>query len=164
MEVWPSASGREVHLATELNEARAQRIYDRIRGNINRFLARKGGALGKTGEYLLLVPDVFILLWRLAADARVTGKNKVLLGSSIAYYIIPFDFIPEALVGPIGYLDDLVFGVYVLNKVLGDVDASVLREHWPGQTDVLDSIQRVLNAADSLVGSKVVGRFKEMMK
>jgi uncharacterized membrane protein YkvA (DUF1232 family) len=151
-------------LATELNDTRAQRIYDRIRGNIHRFLGRKGKALGKTGDYLLLVPDVFILLWRLANDSRVNGKHKVLLGSSIAYYIIPFDFIPEALVGPIGYLDDLVFGVYVLNKVLGDVDASVLREHWPGESDVLDSIQRVLTAADSLVGSKVVGRFKSMMK
>ena len=146
-----------------LTEERAQRFYDRIRKNIQRFLQRKG-SLGKTGEYLLLVPDFFILLWRLAGDSRVNGKNKVLLGSSIAYYIIPFDFIPEALVGPIGYLDDLVFGVYVLNKILGDVDVNVVREHWPGETDVLDSIQRVLNAADSLVGSNLINRFKSMMK
>ncbi|HEY4641770.1 MAG TPA: DUF1232 domain-containing protein [Thermoanaerobaculia bacterium] len=147
-----------------LSEEHAQRIYDRLRANIHRYLARKGGTLGKTAEYLLLVPDVFILLWRLATDSRVTGKDKVLLGSSIAYYIIPFDFIPEALVGPIGYLDDLVFGVYVLNKVLGNVDASVLREHWPGDTDVLESIQRVLNAADSLVSTNVLSKFKNIMK
>jgi uncharacterized membrane protein YkvA (DUF1232 family) len=147
-----------------ISEERAQRFYDRIRKNIQRYLDRKGGVLEKTGEYLLLVPDFFILLWRLVSDPRVNGKNKVLLGSSIAYYIIPFDFIPEALVGPMGYLDDLVLGVYVLNRVLGDIDASVVREHWSGETDVLDSIQRVLNAADSLVGSDVLGRFKKIMK
>jgi uncharacterized membrane protein YkvA (DUF1232 family) len=148
----------------EFNDERAQRFYDRIRRNIQRYLDRKGGVIGKTAAYLLLVPDVFILLWRLTGDRRVNGKNKVLLGSGLAYYIIPFDFIPEALFGPLGYLDDLVFGVYVLNKVLGEVDASVLREHWPGESDVLDSIQRVLNAADSLVSSKVLTRFKNIVK
>jgi hypothetical protein len=54
--------------------------------------------------------------------------------------------------------------VYVLNKIMGDIDPAVVREHWSGQHDVLESIQRVLNAADSLVGSDLLGRFKKMMK
>ena len=148
-----------------ISEGRAQRFYDRVRSTIHEYVQRKGGsALGKTAEFLLLVPDVFILLWRLFTDGRVQGKNKVLLGSAIAYYIFPFDLMPEALLGPIGYLDDLVFGVYVLNKVLKDTDAAILREHWSGNTDVLDSIQRVLNAADQLVGAEFLGRIKKMMK
>jgi uncharacterized membrane protein YkvA (DUF1232 family) len=148
-----------------INEGRAQRFYDRVRRTIHEYVQRKGGAaLGKTAEFLLLVPDVFILLWRLFTDGRVQGKNKVLLGSAIAYYIFPFDIMPEALLGPIGYLDDLVFGVYVLNKVLKDTDAAIVREHWSGSTDVLDSIQRVLNAADQLVGAEFLGRIKKMMK
>ena len=146
-----------------MNETRAERFYDRLRRSIHRYFENKGGAMEKSGEYLLLVPDVFILLWRLAKDPRVSGKNKVLLGTSLAYYVIPFDFIPEALIGPIGYLDDLVFAVYVLNRMLVDTDVSILREHWSGQEDVLDSIQRVLNAADGLVGSDMVGKFKKMM-
>lgn len=148
-----------------INEGRAMRFYDRVRTAIHNYLERKGGGVAsKTAEFLLLVPDVFILLVRLAGDKRVEGKNKVLVGSAIAYYIFPFDIMPEALLGPIGYLDDLVFGVYVLNKILKDTDASVLREHWSGSSDVLDSIQRVLNAADSLVGSDFLGRIKKMMK
>jgi len=147
-----------------ISEERAQRFYDRIRKNIQRYLDGKGSVVEKTGEYLLLVPDFFILLWRLATDSRVHGRNKVLLGSSIVYFIIPLDFIPEALVGPLGYMDDLVFAVYVLNKLLGDIDASIVREHWSGDSDVLETIQRVLNAADSLVGTDVLGRLKKMMK
>src|SRR4051794_24340030 len=143
---------------------RAQRFYDRIRTRIHSYVGRNGTVLGKTAEYLLLVPDVFILLVRLLLDSRVTSKDKILLGSAVTYYVFPFDFIPEALVGPIGYLDDLVFGVYVLNRMLGNVDASVLREHWPGDTDVLESIQRVLNAADSLVSTNVLSKFKNIMK
>ena len=148
-----------------MNEGRAQRFYDRVRTAIHDYVARKGGgAAGKTAEFLLLVPDVFILLWRLASDGRVEGKNTVLVGSAIAYYIFPFDIMPEALLGPVGYLDDLVFGVYVLNKVLKDTDPAILRQHWSGSSDVLDSIQKVLNAADSLVGSEFLGRIKKMLK
>jgi len=142
---------------------RANRFYDRLRGGIRRYVERKGPALGKTADFLLLVPDVFILLWRLANDSRVAGKDKVLLVSALAYFISPFDLIPEALVGPIGYLDDLVFGVYVLNKLVATADAAVIREHWSGSEDVLSMIQRVLAAADSLVGSSMAGKIKKML-
>lgn len=142
---------------------RAQRFYDRIRARIHKYVGRKGSALGKTAEYLLLVPDVFILLVRLIGDARVAGKDKVILGSAVAYYVFPFDFIPEALVGPIGYLDDLVFGVYVLNRMLQDVDPNILREHWSGNEDVLQTIQRVMSAADQLVSKEIIERVKKLV-
>jgi uncharacterized membrane protein YkvA (DUF1232 family) len=157
---------REIQGAAEQDQLprdRATRFYDRIRNTIQRYVDKKGALAGKTAGFLLLVPDVFILLWRLTTDSRVNGKDKVLLGSAVAYYVMPFDLIPEALVGPAGYLDDLVFGVYVLNKILGNVDASILREHWSGSDDVLDSIQKVLNSAESLVGTDLVGRIKKMM-
>ena len=158
--------GREIRDSAEqepLPRDRATRFYDRIRGTIQRYVDRKGKVLGKTAEFLLLVPDVFILLWRLTTDSRVNGKDKILLGSAVAYYVMPFDLIPEAIVGPIGYLDDLVLGVFVLNKVLGSVDESVVREHWSGSEDILESIQRVLNAAESLVGTDLMGKIKKMM-
>jgi len=172
MEETPDAAAADASFAREIEDAaeqdqlprdRATRFYDRIRNTIQRYVESKGTLVGKTASYLLLVPDVFILLWRLTSDSRVNGKDKVLLGSAVAYYVMPFDLIPEALVGPAGYLDDLVFGVYVLNKILGNVDASILREHWSGSEDVLDSIQNVLNAAESLVGTELVGRIKKMM-
>lgn len=151
-------------LTGTISRARADRFYNRIRKSIQNTLDRKGGALGKTAEYLLLVPDVFNLLWRLVNDKRVNGKNKVLLASSIAYYILPFDIIPEALTGPLGYFDDLIFAVYVLNRLLIDTDPAILREHWAGQDDVLEMIQKVLAAADSLVSSDVLNRIKKMTK
>ncbi len=115
-------------------------------------------------EFLLFVPDIFILLWRLANDARVSGKNKVLLGSGIAYFILPLDFVPEAILGPIGYLDDLVFGVYILNRMLIDTDESILREHWSGSTDLLETIRRVLDTADNLVATDFVKQIKRFVK
>ncbi len=151
--------------ATELDHNvsrdRAERFYDKIRENICRYLEKKGSLAGKTGEYLLLVPDMFMLLWRLINDGRVSSKNKVMLGSGLAYYLFPLDIMPEAFLGPIGYIDDLVFGVYLLNKMLTDTDPEILREHWSGSEDILGTIQNVLNAADNLVGSEFLGRFKK---
>jgi uncharacterized membrane protein YkvA (DUF1232 family) len=164
----PSASDIERDVREEASrgtsQERANRFYDRIRKSIHEFTERKSSVLGKTAEYLLLVPDIFILLWRLATDRRVNGKDKVLVGSAVAYFILPFDLMPEAIVGPIGFMDDLVFAVYVLNKVLSSTDPAVLREHWSGSEDVLAVIQRVLNAADSLVETDIAGRLKKMIK
>jgi uncharacterized membrane protein YkvA (DUF1232 family) len=151
-------------VARSFTDKRAVRFYDRNRNRIQKFVDRKGSVLGKAADFLLLVPDVFILLWRLLCDSRVSGKNKVLVASAVAYYIFPFDLIPEAIVGPIGYLDDLIFGVYVLNRMMIDTDASILREHWSGSEDVLQTIQRVMAAADQLVSKQVIERIKKLVK
>ena len=148
----------------EIPREQAGRFYDRLRRRIHSYLERRGRGVEKFGDLLLLAPDVFILLWRLANDGRVNGKNKVLLGSGIAYFVLPFDIIPEAIVGPIGYLDDLVFAVYILNKMLADTDLAILHEHWSGHQDLLDSIKKVLNAADRLVSDGVFGKLKKMAK
>lgn len=155
---------QNVTMGTEVPRDKAERFYDRLRNRIHSYLENHGRVAEKAGEYLLLAPDVFILLWRLSKDPGVSGKNKVLLYSGVAYFIFPFDVIPEAIVGPIGYLDDLVLGVYILNKILADTDVAVLRRHWSGDGDLLESIRRVLNAADKLVSEKLLGRLKKIAK
>jgi uncharacterized membrane protein YkvA (DUF1232 family) len=147
-----------------VSKDRAQRFYDRLRRSIRAYLEKKGSLAGKAGEYLLFVPDVFILLWRLLNDSRVNARHKVMLGSGLAYFLFPLDIIPEGFLGPIGYIDDLVFGVYLLNSLLVDTDPSILREHWSGTEDVLVTIRKILAAADNLVGSEIVAKFKKVMK
>ena len=146
-----------------VSRERAERFYDRLRDSIRRYLDRKG-TVGKSAEWLLLVPDVFMLLWRLINDGRVNGKNKVMLGSGLAYYLFPFDIIPEGFMGPTGFVDDLVLAVYILNRLLADTDPQILREHWSGREDILSAIQRILGAADNMVGSDLVGRVKKLVK
>ena len=155
---------REAGEEPPVSEAKASRFYDRLREAVRSYLARGGKAGSKANEFLFFAPDVFILLWRLTQDDRVSGKNKVLLGTAVAYYIFPLDIMPEAIFGPIGYIDDLVFGVYVLNRMLIDTDEEILREHWSGSGDVLEMIRNVLKSADGMVASDVVKAIKKMMK
>lgn len=151
-------------LAAPVTSDRATRFYDRMRERIRKYLDEKGTLAGKTGDYLLLAPDVFVLLWRLVNDPRVDKKNKVSLGSGIAYFLFPLDITPEAFFGPIGYIDDLIFAVLLLKRMLTDTDAAILREHWAGSDDVLEMIEKTLGAAEQLVGSELLGRFKKTAK
>ena len=130
-------------------------------------LVRLHKSLDASGESFPLVDILhvfFILLWRLVNDGRVNAKNKVLLGSGVAYFIFPLDLLPEAFLGPLGYADDLVLSVFILNKILRDTDVEIIRQHWSGSEDVLATIQKVLNAADSLVGSDIVKKIKRIVK
>ena len=158
------AMRESTELSGPVSRERANRFYDRMRDGIRRYLEGKGSVAGTTSEYLLLAPDVFVLLWRLVNDPRVSAKNKMMLGSGLAYYIFPLDIMPEGFLGPIGYIDDLVFAVYLLNKMLTDTDVEILREHWSGRDDILASIRNVLNAADNLVGSEILGKLKKNVK
>ena len=144
-----------------VSSERAHRFYDRMRRSITRYLGAKGAE--KASGWILLVPDVFMLMWRLVTDNRVSSKNKMLLGSGIAYYIFPFDIMPEGFLGPTGFVDDLVLGAYILNKLLTDTDPEVVRKHWSGSEELLPAIQRVLTMAESLVGNKVATRLKRMV-
>jgi uncharacterized membrane protein YkvA (DUF1232 family) len=153
-----------VKLAKPMSELRAERYYDRIRASIQAYVKKKSHVAEKPAEYLLLVPDVFMLLWRLTLDSRVSAANKTLLAGGIAYYILPFDLLPEAILGPIGYLDDLIVGVYILNKVVADTDPAILDEHWSGSEDLLGMIRRVLAAADGLLGRGFLKKLKKIFK
>ncbi|MGZ8866709.1 MAG: YkvA family protein [Thermoanaerobaculia bacterium] len=143
---------------TGVSEEQARRFYDRLRERVATRLGEKPASL------LLLVPDVFLLLWRLVNDSRVNGANKVLLGSAIAYYFLPLDVVPELFLGPIGFVDDVIIGVYMLNRILADTDPAILREHWSGSEDVLKMIQRVLDAANRMGSGGLLEKLKKVVK
>lgn len=139
-----------------------QRFYDKLRSKIERFIHEKGVS-DNIAKYVLLAPDLFVLLARLIVDKRVPVQSKTIAGVAIAYFIAPIDFIPEALTGPLGLTDDVVLAVYALRKILVDVDHDIVKEHWNGTEDLLDVITRVVKSADELIGRKVLKKIEEIL-
>src|SRR5690606_2416079 len=127
-------------------------FYQSLRQKIQTFLKEKGKGY-KYADYLLVAPDLFHLMCRLVMDPRVSVKNKAALGGAIAYVVSPFDLIPEAVVGPIGYVDDVAVAALVLNRVINDDGGEAAREHWAGEGDLISLIQEILKVADEMVGS-----------
>lgn len=149
-------------IAIELPE-KHQRFYDKLRAKIETFIREKG-VNEKTAGYILLAPDLFVLLARLMLDKRVGVQSKAVAGLAVAYFISPVDFLPEAFIGGMGLLDDVILSVYALRRILADVDESIVREHWNGEQDVLGVITKVITEADNLVGQKIVAKLKDILR
>lgn len=146
-------------------EGEHQRFYDKLRKKIEVFIKDKAGEKGeKSAPYILLAPDLFVLLARLMKDPRVSAKVKGIAALAVAYFISPVDVIPEILTGPLGFLDDVVVAVFTLKRIMVDTDKGILYEHWNGDTDLLDVISDVIKKADELVGSRVIETIKKTLK
>jgi uncharacterized membrane protein YkvA (DUF1232 family) len=138
-------------------------FYQKLRSRVKEWGVREGKD-SKALKYVLLAPDFFHLLCKLMFDPRVSGSEKAKVGGAIAYFVSPIDVVPEGLIGPIGYVDDVALAAYVLNSVLNSVGPEVLEEHWAGDGDVLKNIQEVLRVADEIIGSGMWKKVRNLLK
>jgi uncharacterized membrane protein YkvA (DUF1232 family) len=153
---------------TDLPSSGLLSFYDRLREKILRGVEKRSGRPGaKLTEdavrALLLVPDVFILLVRLALDKEVPGSARAMIGGAIAYFILPIDLLPEAFLGAAGYLDDLVLAVAVLAQAFGGDLEPYARKHWSGSEDLRVVIQDISSTAQSLLGQKLYDRLRGLL-
>jgi len=129
----------ETAVTIELNP-RERRVYDRLR---ERFVERSPGQSSGMRDLLLVLPDLTILLLRLLRDPRVPILQKGVAIAGVAYVLSPIDLVPALLFGPVGLLDDLFVVAACLSRLLNHVHPDVVRGHWSGQGDALETIQNV---------------------
>ncbi|PLX00946.1 MAG: hypothetical protein C0591_00245 [Marinilabiliales bacterium] len=138
-------------------------FYEKLRLKIVNWLETETGRKNKWAEYLLLVPDFFYMLIKLATDEAVPSHEKAKLILAIAYFISPIDLLPEAFLGPLGYLDDLALSAYVLNGIINKVSPEIVQKYWIGDGDVLLLIKGVLAKADEMIGSGLWEKIKKVV-
>ncbi len=139
---------------------RKMQFYEKLRKRIVGFAQDKAGnSAGKFTEYVLTLPDFFILLCRLAVDKRMNSSQKLMVGGIIAYVISPIDIIPD-FIPVIGYVDDIVLVVYGLNIILNDLDKQVLIDNWSGEQNVLELLQKITLAAEQFLDKNILRKIK----
>ena len=132
---------------------KSEDFYRKFRKNIHEWIKSDNGKVHKFADILMFGPDLFHLLCKLSIDENVPVSHKIKLGAAIAYFISPVDVIPEAIVGPIGYVDDIAVAALVLNNLINDTEPEMVRKHWAGDEDVLKVIQQILDVANNMVGA-----------
>ena len=137
--------------------------YRVLRAKVDAWLKTKTGKHHKHAKYVLLAPDLFHLLAKLVADPKVSLEFKAVLGFAIAYFIMPVDLLPEGIIGPGGYLEDIVLAVWVLNKLINKSGARVVQKYWAGEEDVLVLLKQITAQADKLVGSGILKTLKKVL-
>lgn len=98
-------------------------------------------------EVLLLLPRLVLLVLKLSWDKRVPVRLRLLCLGGLVYIVSPLDFIPEALFGAFGYLDDLAIALVILDILLSNIEPAIIQEHWDGDEDVLKIIKESISLA-----------------
>jgi len=137
-------------------------FYQKLRKEVKQWVSKNLDEANKWSDYILLAPDIFHLLCKLSIDKEVPSGKKVKLVAAIAYFISPIDLIPEGLVGPIGYLDDIAISAYILNDLINEVDPQIIRKHWAGEQDILNLVKTILANADKMIGGKLWNKIRKM--
>ena len=149
----------------EESDQKQKDFYIKLRDKVTTWYENKTDTKPEYADYILLIPDFFYLLVKLSLDDRVPAMDKAKFAGVLAYIFSPIDFVPEAFFGPLGYLDDLVLACYVLNLYVNQkkgASRAVVSELWPGDQDLLSTIQSVLKKADKWIGSGVLNKLKEV--
>lgn len=140
-------------------------FYQKLRSRIQKWLENRSGGVGKLGQYVLFAPDFFHLLSRLMLDSRIDASSKSKIGAGILYFFAPIDFLPELLVGPGGFLDDVVVAVFIVNTLLNKFPAEVIEEQWAGDKELLSVVRGISNSGSKVVSKIPAGRLvKRFMK
>jgi uncharacterized membrane protein YkvA (DUF1232 family) len=128
----------------ELNP-QERRLYDRLRAVV---VEPRPGSRSGLRDVLLLLPDLCVLMLRLVRDPQVPRGAKAMALLGLGYAVSPIDLLPDLVLGPIGWIDDVLVMAASLSWIVNRVHPDLVRHHWPGQGDALDAIQRVVSWAE----------------
>ncbi|WP_033542421.1 YkvA family protein [Planococcus sp. CAU13] len=138
-------------------------FYQKLRYKVQIWVEGKTGKGSKFLKYVMFAPDFFHLLAKLMLDGRIEAKSKSMIGAGILYFISPIDLMPEALLGPVGFADDVVVAVYIINTLLNKYPKEIIMSHWAGDEDLLVVVSRLADKgnkwASKLPASKMVKRY-----
>lgn len=144
-----------VPAAEEARLPEHQSYYHQLRERLRGYAGRAPKWAQPLTPWVLAVPDFFVLLVRLTRDPRVPTFAKVVAGAAVAYFVLPLDLMPDALPF-VGQVDDLAFGLYVIDQVTQRVPASVVQELWPGDGEVIDLVHAGLDTVNVALPAKLL--------
>ena len=143
----------------EQSEDMKMDFYRRLRMKIDDYIAEHPEL--EVAKYLAAVPDVFYLLVRLTIDSQVPPSAKAKLAGAVMYYVSPLDLVPD-FIPVVGWLDDLIVGVTLLNRAIDDIDPAIVDKYWLGEDKIYEFIKDILEKGDKLVGTKIWNKIKKL--
>lgn len=141
-----------------------QGFYQNLREQVRRYATSKAPQWAQPLiPWLLAVPDFFVMLVRLATDARVPPGAKVIAGATVAYFISPIDLIPDPI-PLIGEIDDLGLALLAVEQMGRLVPRHVLQEAWPGEGDVLELVREGIGLITRVLPNRVLTSLQKVLK
>jgi len=144
-----------------LKDKRKFQFYEKLR---EKFAIQKVSSSDPNNvtDYMFIVPDIFVLVSRLAIEKRLKMTTKAFMAAVVAYFLLPIDIIPD-FIPIIGFLDDLLIAVYALDRILSEVDPKIIQDNWSGETDMLKMVKKIISATQKNVSLKIIKKIKNFI-
>ncbi len=123
-------------------------FYDLLRENLDSY----------RGEYERFIdygPDLFKLLINILNDRDIDSHIRIKINAALAYYVAPFDIIPEQIYGPYGYIDDIYVCAYVIKDIAGELGYDYLENVWEGDESLEIVVNECYNKSEEILEDKV---------
>ncbi|QUH22373.1 DUF1232 domain-containing protein [Methanobacterium alkalithermotolerans] len=131
-----------------MEEIEFKDFYDVIRENLEDYD-------GNYEEFINYGPDLFKLLTEVLNQNEVDAATRLKISAALAYYVAPFDVIPETIYGPDGYIDDIFVCLYVLKDIENKMGFEFLEELWESEKDLQEVIDECYEKSKDAVEDKI---------
>lgn len=131
-----------------MEEVEFKDFYDVIRENLDNYD-------GDYEDFINHGPDLFKLLCDVLNEKEVNATTRLKISAAIAYYVAPFDIIPESIYGPDGYIDDIFVCLYVLKEIEEEMGFEFLEELWESETDLQEVMDECYNKSKDVIEDKI---------
>ena len=117
----------------------------------------------KISDYLLVIPDLITLIYRLLKDNRVSIKTKLTISAALAYTCFPSDLLPDKIPF-VGKIDDVAVIFFALSKIATDVPSNVILENWAGNDYLIECLKVGLSCVKDIFGVKNVEKIYNLIE
>jgi len=149
-------------MGTFVDQERVNRFYDsfveridRWDGNVDRYRERYALLRALPVKTILKIlragPAVLHLLISLLNHEDVSRRTKRMVAAAVGYFIFPLDLLPEAVIGPLGYVDDIMVGLILVDHLLNgenEQERDIITTLWVGTSGELEALRTVLKGVD----------------
>lgn len=109
-------------------------------------------------DYAFIFPDIYALAFRLLKDKRVSKRDKVLIGVTFGYPLLPFDLLPDKI-PVLGKLDDLSLIFFGVNHIMRKIPVPILVKHWQGDLKMLKFVRDNVGTVANFTPAKTLDQF-----
>ena len=123
-------------------------FYDVIKENLDEYE-------GTYDDFINHGPDLFKLLTEVLNEKEVKADIRLKISAALAYYVAPFDIIPESIYGPFGYVDDIYVCLFVLKEIEDELGYEFLEEIWEGENVLKEVMDECYEKSKDVVEDKI---------
>ena len=124
-----------------------QNYYDVLRENLDSYR-------GKYERFIDYGPEMFKLLTDILNEKSIKPEVRMEICTAIAYFVAPFDVIPEEIYGPHGYIDDVYLCAYVIKDISGSLSYEFLEKLWQGDEELEEVVNECYFKSKEILGEK----------